>query len=317
MKTEGNNLYKLKKFAEAIEKYEEAMALCPEDPIYVLNKAAACLELKQSEICIELCDKAMDLCQTHHHGFEKKAKVLFRKGNAYAQLKDYDQAIENYKSSLLEHPDFKVKEALRKIEKEKKDTAELAYLDPVKAEEEKEKGNAFYKENQFPESIQAYTEGLRRDPKNAILLCNRGMTYTKLMDLPSALKDIDQCLEIDPSYKKAYGKKGNIHFLMKEYHKALEIFEKGLMLDPTNEECITGKMKTVQMINSGVGEMDQERVSHAMADPEIQQLLKDPRIQQVLKDFNENRNAAEQAMKDPFIMQGIQKLLAAGVLHVK
>jgi len=42
----------------------------------------------------------------------------------------------------------------------------------------------------------------------------------------------------------------------------------------------------------GSDKPDEERVRHAMADPEIQMLLKDPRISQVLKDMQENPMAA-------------------------
>jgi len=35
---------------------------------------------------------------------------------------------------------------------------------------------------------------------------------------------------------------------MKEYHKALEAFDKGLQIDPTSKDCIEGKQKTVNLI---------------------------------------------------------------------
>jgi stress-induced-phosphoprotein 1 len=61
---------------------------------------------------------------------------------------------------------------------------------------------------------------------------------------------------------------------------------------------------------------DEERVRHAMADPEIQLLLKDPRIVQVLKDFQESPAAAQSAMSDPFINGAINKLIAAGIIKM-
>jgi len=44
------------------------------------------------------------------------------------------------------------------------------------------------------------------------------------MDFPNALRCADKALELDPTFIKAYAKKGNAHFGMKEYHKALEVF---------------------------------------------------------------------------------------------
>jgi len=89
---------------------------------------------------------------------------------------------------------------------------------------------------------------------------------------------------------------------MKEYHKAMNAFELGLKIDPMNAECKEGHSKTLMTINStahATGENDEERMRHAMADPEIQMIMRDPQIQQVLKDMNENPAAGQAAMQDP------------------
>lgn len=108
------------------------------------------------------------------------------------------------------------------------------------------------------------------------------------MEFTEARKDVDKCLEIDPNFVKAYARKGTIHHFMKEYHKALSVFDQGLKIDPENKDCREGKAKTMQAIQMGAhagGVSDEERFKHAMADPEIQMLMKDPRVQQVLKDM--------------------------------
>ena len=105
--------------------------------------------------------------------------------------------------------------------------------------------------------------------------------------------------------------------MMKEYHKALEVYDKGLALDPSSKECNEGKMKTINLINassSGQGGNDDERMRHAMADPEIQQIMRDPMIMQVIRDLQEQPAAGQAALKDPSVMAKIQKLIAAGVL---
>ena len=44
----------------------------------------------------------------------------------------------------------------------------------------------------------------------------------KLMDFSNAMTQLNKCIELDPKNVKAYAKKGNCHFAMKEYNKALE-----------------------------------------------------------------------------------------------
>ena len=54
------------------------------------------------------------------------------------------------------------------------------------------------------------------------------------MDFPKELRATEKALELDPKFHKALGKKGNAHIGMKEYHKALQCFFKGLALVTTN-----------------------------------------------------------------------------------
>ena len=124
---------------------------------------------------------------------------------------------------------------------------------------------------------------------------NRCATWIKLMEFVAGLKDADKCIELDPTFVKAYARKGNCHHMMKEYHKAMDAFEKGLKIDPNNKDCTEGKQKTIMTINmeahSSTGN-DEERVRHAMADPEIQRIMSDPIIRQALQDLSTNPAAA-------------------------
>ena len=45
-------------------------------------------------------------------------------------------------------------------------------------------------------------------------------------------------------------------------------------------------------------------------------LLRDPRVVQVLKDLQENPVSAQGALKDPFIAEALNKLIAAGVVKM-
>ena len=58
-----------------------------------------------------------------------------------------------------------------------------------------------------------------------------------------------------------------------------------------------------------------ERARRGMEDPEIQAILQDPVIQQILQDFNENPQAANQAMSNPVVRAKIEKLIASGVVQ--
>jgi stress-induced-phosphoprotein 1 len=123
----------------------------------------------------------------------------------------------------------------------KKEDDEKKYLDPVKAEEHRVAGNAFFEKADYPNAVKEYTEGLRRDPTSKSLYSNRCAAYIKLLEGNYGLKDADKCIQIDPNFVKGWARKGACHHLMKEYHKALAAFDQGLKLDPNSKDCLEGK----------------------------------------------------------------------------
>ena len=67
-------------------------------------------------------------------------------------------------------------------------------------------------------------------------------------------------------------RKGDIHVLMKENHKALEAYRTGLGLEPTNAACKEGATKVTNMINMGsrnMSEDEQKEVSEAGVNAEV------------------------------------------------
>jgi stress-induced-phosphoprotein 1 len=139
------------------------------------------------------------------------------------------------------------------------------------------------------------------------------------MDFAGALTAIDKCLELDQTFIKAYGRKGNIHFSLKEYHKAISAFEKGLKLDAENVECKEGVIKVRSaMFSNESQETQDERARHAMADPEIQAILKNPTIMNLLRNLQENPNNPDnlKALRDPDISKAINKLMESGILKM-
>jgi len=298
--------------------YNEAIELNPNEVNYYNNVAAVFFQQEKFEDCIVECDKAIAKSKAGNYDYKKMGKSLARKANALAKIGKFDESISTFKDAMLEDNDHGIKEQMKKVEKEKKEVDRLAFLSPEKGEENRLKGNEYFEKGEFREAIKEYNEGIRRDPENIKIYSNRCFAYIKVYDPPAALKDADKCLEMDPKMIKAWVRKGTIHQLMKEYHKAIAAYDNGLKIEPDNVDLKTGKMKTMMAIQSGAtdGQTDEERLRHAMADPEIQGLMRDPRVIQVLKELQENPAAAQATLRDPFIAEAINKLVAAGVLKM-
>ncbi|SOV82897.1 Hsp70/Hsp90 organizing protein [Plasmodium reichenowi] len=318
-KLKGNEFYKQKKFDEALKEYEEAILINPNDIMYHYNKAAVYIEMKNYDKAIETCLYAIENRYNFKAEFIQVAKLYNRLAISYINMKKYDLAIEAYRKSLVEDNNRATRNALKELERRKEKEEKEAYIDPDKAEEHKNKGNEYFKNNDFPNAKKEYDEAIRRNPNDAKLYSNRAAALTKLIEYPSALEDVMKAIELDPTFVKAYSRKGNLHFFMKDYYKALQAYNKGLELDPNNKECLEGYQRCAFKIDemSKSEKVDEEQFKKSMADPEIQQIISDPQFQIILQKLNENPNSISEYIKDPKIFNGLQKLIAAGILKVR
>jgi stress-induced-phosphoprotein 1 len=317
-KEKGNTFYKAKKFDDAVAAYDEAIALDPSNMMFLNNKAAVFIELKKINEAIELCNESLQVGKANKCSFQDNAKVYQRIAAAHLKNDDIPQAIENYRKAQMEHPDKAIERKIKLMELEFKKQEKLRYINPELALEAKERGNTSFRAGDFPQAIKEYEEAIKRDPNNAIYRNNLAGAFTKMMLFNDAKREVEKSIELDPKYVKAWAKKGDIEFFIKEYHKSMESYRTGLALEPENKLCKDGLKKVAAKINSTDTEEGQkERAAHAMADPEIQQILQDPIIRQVLQDFQENQAAAQKAMQNPDIAKKIEKLIASGILQTK
>ncbi|XP_027181148.1 hsp70-Hsp90 organizing protein 3-like [Coffea eugenioides] len=325
-KEAGNAAYKKKDFEAAIQHYTKAFELDDEDISFLTNRAAVYLEMGKYEDCIKDCDKAVERGRELRSDFKMIARALTRKGTALVKMAkcsmDYEPAIETFQKALTEHRNPDTLKKLNEAEKAKKELEQQEYFDPQIADEEREKGNQYFKEQKFPEAIKHYTESIKRNPKDPRAYSNRAACYTKLAALPEGLKDAEKCIELDPTFVKGYTRKGAAQFLMKEYEKALETYQEGLKLDRNNQELLDGVRRCVEQINKAsrgdlTPEELKERQAKAMQDPEIQNILTDPVMRQVLNDFQDNPRAAQEHTKNPLVMNKIHKLVSAGIVQMK
>jgi stress-induced-phosphoprotein 1 len=325
-KEAGNAEYKKKNFEAAVQHYTKALELYGEDISFITNRAAVYLEMGKYEECIADCELAVETGRSLHADYKLIAKALTRKGTTLVKMaktsKDYEAAIEVFNKALTEHRNPDTLKKLNEAERVKKELEQREYYDPAIAEQEREKGNEYFKKDQYPEAVKHYTEAIKRNPSDAKAYSNRAACYTKLGALPEGLKDANKCIELDETFVKGYSRKGAIQFFMKEYDKALETYQLGLKHNEGNQELMDGIRRCMDQINKmNRGDISaddlKEKQARSMQDPEIQGILSDPVMRQVLTDFQENPKAAQEHMKNPMVMGKIQKLVNAGIVQVR
>lgn len=122
-----------------------------------------------------------------------------------------DESIAIYNEALLEHNNYDIKEAKKKVEKFKKEHEDKAYINPEIAEQHKIKGNDLFQAGKFVDALKEYDEAVKRDPINKALYSNRSACLLKLMDPVRALKDAEYCIKLDGKFVKGWARKGTAH----------------------------------------------------------------------------------------------------------
>ncbi|XP_064632821.1 RNA polymerase II-associated protein 3-like [Lineus longissimus] len=102
---------------------------------------------------------------------------------------------------------------------------------------EKDRGNQCFKAGKYNEAVECYTKGIQCDSYNAVLPANRAMALLKQEKFGAAEFDCTESLLLDPTYVKAYSRRGAARLALGKLHKAKEDFEQVLKLEPKNKQA--------------------------------------------------------------------------------
>ncbi|KOB79182.1 Hsc70/Hsp90-organizing protein HOP [Operophtera brumata] len=278
----GNDSYKKKEFEKAVQHYQKAIEHDPMDITFYTNMAAVYFEQKEYEKCIKECEKAIEIGRENRADFKLIAKAFTRIGNAYKKMEQWKLAKTYFEKSMSEHRTPEIKTLLSEMEKKVAEEEKKAYVDPVKAEQEKELGNDYFKK-----AVRHYSEAIMRNPDDPKLYSNRAACYTKLAAFDLGLKDCEQCLKLDSKFIKGWIRKG-------------KILQKALELDPNNAEALEGYRACSTQLN---------------ANPE-EQILRDPAMRCILEQMQQDPHALQDHLRNPEVAAKIQKLLESGLIAI-
>ena len=307
----GNELYKAKKFSEALEHYNNAIKLDNTDMTFLNNRAAVYFEMDDLDQCIQQCNQAIDVGRENRADFKLIAKALSRMASAYVKKGDLEQARTFYQKSLSEHRTPDTLSKLNEVEKIIKEREMRAYIDPEKSLEEKAKGNEYFQKGDYPSAIKHYTEAVKRNPDDAKIYSNRAACYQKLAEFKMACDDAEQCIRLDPKFVKGYIRKGMALLAMKKSTDAGEAFQAALEIDENNAEALDGYRKAI-------GSADPEEMrKRALQNPEVQEILKDPAMQMILQQGQSDPKALSEHLRNPEVAKKFQKLMEAGIIQLR
>jgi stress-induced-phosphoprotein 1 len=178
-------------------------------------------------------------------------------------LGDLANAIKYYQKAQTEHRTPEVLAKLRAVEKAKIKQDREAYINPEEAEKARELGNAKFKESNWPEAVEAYTEMIKRAPDDPRGYSNRAACFIKLLEFPSAVQDCDEAIKRDPDFIRAYLRKAQAYFTMREYNKCINVCSEAMEHDKDGKNA---------RYSAREGETEQQTMERIQRDPEVRHL---------------------------------------------
>ena len=113
----------------------------------------------------------------------------------------------------------------------------------------------------------------KRQPDDPRGYANRAAALIKLMTFPGAVADCDEAIRRDPKFIKAYLRKAQAYFAMKEYSKALDVLTEASDNDEggaNRREIDAQQTKALQAQFAGrEGETEEATMERIQKDPEV------------------------------------------------
>ncbi|MBV9616825.1 MAG: tetratricopeptide repeat protein, partial [Ktedonobacteraceae bacterium] len=238
----GNALYCLKRYEEALAAYNQAILFDTENALTYYNIGTTLYYLKRYDEAIAAYEWTIVLDSNDAFAYNGK-------GNALRRLRRYAEALEACEKAVILDPDNALAHNskgnilydLKRYEQALTDYNQALLLDPENFVIHNNKGNAFRNLRRYNEALQAYDQALRLNPRSASTHYYKGRTLYNLRRYNEALAAYDQAIALDPNYAAAYVGKGTILYHLKRYKLALAAYDQAILLDPNYAAAYAGK----------------------------------------------------------------------------
>eukprot|EP01101_Sappina_pedata_P010192 TRINITY_DN635_c0_g1_i1.p1 TRINITY_DN635_c0_g1~~TRINITY_DN635_c0_g1_i1.p1 ORF type:complete len:322 (-),score=140.30 TRINITY_DN635_c0_g1_i1:790-1686(-) len=260
-KEQGNRAFREQSYHSAIDSYTKAVDLCPNEPIYLNNRATASFQLNRFQ-------SSLDDSRTVLEMDPKNIKAYIRSAKCYVRLGDYKKAREAFQKGIAldsqpNNPNFKEIRLLEELEGyEKRAKACLEQNDPNAANmlidkvlQESFKSvsvrtlkiKALIAKKDYLEAANLAGELLRENEDNPEVIFLRGKAHFFTGNFESAIKHYIRALHMEPDLPgagaelkkvrqmEAKKKQANEAFSGKRYEDAYNLYSELLAIDQTND----------------------------------------------------------------------------------
>ncbi|MBD2409905.1 protein kinase [Nostoc calcicola FACHB-389] len=201
---QGKTLSQLKKYKDALAAYDKAIQIKPDYLEAWIGRGLVLDNLERYQEAIASFDKALELNN-------QNSQVWNAKGDAFSNLKQYDQAIASYEKAI----EFKG------------DDFDAWY----------KKGLAFQNLKRYSDAIAAYEKAVEFKPDYVSAWYNSANALVNLQRYKDAFTAYDKAVQYKPNFYQAWLSRGNVLMNLQRYPEAIESFNQVIRYNPSNYQA--------------------------------------------------------------------------------
>ena len=236
----------LGKHDNAIEAYDEALLIKPNDLEALINKGSSCNDVKNYELALQVLEVAIEINAQIPEAWSNK-------GIALNNLKFYEEAINAFDQAIRLNSGFfeawSNKSAPLKNMKRFEDAIlscdQAIYLNPNYAQAWSNKGLVLHELKRYDEALIHYEKALSLKSDDAETWLNKGASLYKLKQYDEALIHYEKALSLKPDYAEAISNKGFVYASKKQCDLALACHEEAFKLNPSLGLAIEGVLESL------------------------------------------------------------------------
>ena len=229
----GNQLWRYRRFAEAVSAFEKVIELDPNfDKAYYAMGLAFGYQ-REYEQAVRAFKKATEINPTPYYYW----RYL---GLSYTQLENYAEALIAYNTAISKNPEdfvLYIEQGYLLYKSENYQGAINSYNQAIKLNSDhpwayNNRGNGYTNLKKYQKAIADYELAIEINPQGAKAYNNRGSAYSDLKQYQEAIADYELAIEINPQYAEAYYNRGNAYFDLKQYQRAIADYELAIEINP-------------------------------------------------------------------------------------
>lgn len=232
--------WRMKQTKEAIDDFNKAIQLAPENATAYNNRGNALMDLGHPEEAIKDFDRAIALSPSYGAAYNNR-------GNAYAALHQYEQAFQSFRKAAELSPQSGVAfngrgrthAELARFHAAVRDLTRAISLDPKYAAAYRNRAEANFAIGNYAEAASDATQALDLEPDlpQPKLVLLRAEAYAAENKFREAIADFDKALELDPNLVEAYVERGVLFANNRRYDDAIGDYNRAIEIDPTNAKA--------------------------------------------------------------------------------